>query len=222
MYRYPAEQVHGFGHLNCGCKHTGGPTEFIVLTGGPGAGKTAVLEMVLKEFCRHVTVIPESASIIFGGGFFRRNNLPAKKGAQRAIFKVQNELETIVKEEAIASIGVCDRGTLDGLAYWPESEQEFWKQLNSTKEKEYARYKAVIHLRTPRADQGYNWDNPVRVESVEEALAIDEKLLQIWSGHPDRHIIESHNSFMEKMSQAIEAIRSHLPDCCQEALKKHR
>ncbi len=42
----------------------------IVLTGGPGAGKTAVLELVRQEFCAHVTVLPEAAGIVFGGGVF--------------------------------------------------------------------------------------------------------------------------------------------------------
>ena len=40
----------------------------MVLTGGPGAGKTAVLEVVRRTFCEHVTVLPEAASILFMGG----------------------------------------------------------------------------------------------------------------------------------------------------------
>ena len=30
----------------------------VVLTGGPGAGKTAVLELVRRTFCHHVDVLP--------------------------------------------------------------------------------------------------------------------------------------------------------------------
>ena len=54
----------------CGCaaKHR---RKRIVLTGGPGAGKTAVLELVRQEFCAHVQVRPEAAGIVFGGGFPR-------------------------------------------------------------------------------------------------------------------------------------------------------
>ena len=36
----------------------------VVLTGGPGAGKTAVLELIRLFFCEHVKTLPESASII--------------------------------------------------------------------------------------------------------------------------------------------------------------
>ena len=31
----------------------------VVLTGGPGAGKTAALEMIKQSFCEHVRVLPE-------------------------------------------------------------------------------------------------------------------------------------------------------------------
>ena len=36
----------------CGCTETHPPRR-IVLTGGPGAGKTAVLEMMRKTLCEH-------------------------------------------------------------------------------------------------------------------------------------------------------------------------
>ena len=43
--------------------------------GRPGAGKTAVLELIQRSFCGHVRVLPESAGILFGGGF-PRGRLP--------------------------------------------------------------------------------------------------------------------------------------------------
>jgi hypothetical protein len=43
----------------CGCT---GPhvARRIVLAGGPGAGKTAVLEVMRRAMCHHVHVLPES------------------------------------------------------------------------------------------------------------------------------------------------------------------
>jgi adenylate kinase len=32
----------------------------VVLTGGPGAGKTALLELIRQSFCSHVKVLPEA------------------------------------------------------------------------------------------------------------------------------------------------------------------
>lgn len=90
----------------------------IVLTGGPGAGKTAVLELIRQSFCAHVKVLPESAGIIFGGGFPRSDGAELRQAAQRAIFYVQRELE-IAADAQNPAVVLCDRGTVDGAAYWP-------------------------------------------------------------------------------------------------------
>src|SRR5690349_4534024 len=85
----------------------------IVLTGGPGSGKTAVLDLLRHELCAHVAILPEAASIVFGGGFPRDPAAPVRRAAQRAIYQVQLELEA-----AIAARGprlmLCDRGLVDG------------------------------------------------------------------------------------------------------------
>src|SRR5262250_2796773 len=96
----------------------------VVLTGGPGAGKTAVLELIRQSFCEHVKVLPESAGIVFGGGFPRDHKAELQKAAQRAIFYVQRELETAANADNPAVV-LCDRGTVDGAAYWPGPE-DLW------------------------------------------------------------------------------------------------
>ena len=102
----------------------------IVLTGGPGAGKTAVLELIRQSFCEHVKVLPESASIVFGGGFPRGGNAIVVKAGQRAIFYVQRELETAGDADNPAIV-LCDRGTIDGAAYWPAGEEP-WASVGTT------------------------------------------------------------------------------------------
>jgi hypothetical protein len=57
----------------------------VVLSGGPGAGKTALLELIRQSFCSHVKVLPEAASIVFGGGFPREDDPLCRRAAQRAI-----------------------------------------------------------------------------------------------------------------------------------------
>ena len=96
----------------------------VVLTGGPGAGKTAVLELIRQSFCEHVKVLPESAGILFGGGFPRGDAPVVLRAAQRAIFFTQRELEATVEGSSVAIV-LCDRGTVDAAAYWPGPE-DFW------------------------------------------------------------------------------------------------
>jgi predicted ATPase len=137
----------------------------VVFTGGPGAGKTALLELIRQSFCSHVKVLPEAASVVFGGGFPREDDPLCRRAAQRAIFYVQRELETAGDSHSPAVV-LCDRVTIDGLAYWPGPSEEFWLSLSTTLEIELGRYDAVIHLRTPAQEHGYNHQNPLRTESA--------------------------------------------------------
>ena len=103
----------------------------IVFTGGPSAGKTTLLQMLKKEWSNTVAIVPESASILYQGGFHRSFNPATKIHIQKAIYFVQIESETIVQLENPNKHIFCDRGTLDGLAYWPDSiGKDFFKELN--------------------------------------------------------------------------------------------
>jgi predicted ATPase len=186
-----------------------------VLTGGPGAGKTAVLEVVRRRFCRHVSVVNEAASIIFGGGFPRHDTACGRRSAQRAIYHVQHELERLSSEEADAAVAVCDRGTLDALAYWPDPLATFFRDVGTTREKELARYAAVIHLRVPPMNH-YNHDNPLRIESARRAHAIDARIAEAWEGHPRRFFVESTDDFIDKVKAALTLLRAEIPGCCAE------
>ena len=181
-------------------------TQFIVITGGPCAGKTAVLEFVRKIFCQHVAILPEAAGILFSGGFWRLQSVSAQNAAQKAIYHVQTEMESLVLEEKRWVLGLCDRGTLDGLAYWQGHEKNFFNCLNTTKDKEYAKYTAIIHLKTPDASSGYNHKNPIRVETPQVALEIDHRIGEIWKDHPAYVSIESTEDFFTKVNIATQTI----------------
>lgn len=186
----------------------------VVLTGGPGAGKTAVLELIRRSLCEHVTVLPESAGIVFGGGFPRLPDDPARRAAQRAIFHVQRELEAAV-ESSNPAVVLCDRGTVDGAAYWP-GPGTLWSSVGTSRPEQLARYDTVIHLRTPSADHGYDRSNPLRTESSAEAVRVDERIAVEWAGHPRRFTVEANADFVVKATQALDLVRAELPECCRE------
>jgi predicted ATPase len=183
----------------------------IVLTGGPGAGKTAVLELIRQSFCSHVKVLPESAGIVFGGGFPRQGSLCSRRAAQRAIFYVQRELEETTLD-GDAAVVLCDRGTVDGVAYWPGPD-DFWKGLGTSESEQLIRYDSVIHMRTPQLQLGYNHVNPLRLESAAEANAIDERIAQAWKNHPKVVLVESTADFMDKVQHVIRLLSDAIPDC---------
>jgi hypothetical protein len=185
----------------------------IVLTGGPGAGKTAVLELIRQYFCKHIKVLPESAGILFGGGFPRDDSVEVRQAAQRGIFYVQRELEAVGDSDSPAIV-LCDRGTVDGIAYWSGSG-DLWSSVGTNLDEQIRRYDAVIHLRTPQIENGYNHRNPLRIESAEDALMIDRKIEHAWATHPRRFIVDAHPDFLNKAARALTILRAEMPECCR-------
>lgn len=163
------------GAGRCSCSQSTHDARLVVVTGGPGAGKTALLELARRDLCEHAVILPEAAGILYGGGFPRREDASSRRATQRAIFAVQHELEREVAERDNAALVLCDRGTVDALAYWPSDPADFWRDVGSSVEAELARYTTVIHLRTPPRGE-YNHHNPLRTETAAEAAAIDERI----------------------------------------------
>ena len=90
----------------------------VVLTGGPGAGKSAVLELIRLFFCEHVKTLPESAGIVFGGRFPRDRRVDVQQAAQRAIYHVQRELESTGDADNPAIV-LCDLNSSKFADSWP-------------------------------------------------------------------------------------------------------
>lgn len=191
----------------------------IVLTGGPGAGKTAVLELARRELCGHVAFLPEAATIVFGGGFPRRDRPHERRAAQRAIFHVQRELEALHGPADAgpedAALVICDRGTIDGIAYWPGDERSWLDACATERDAELSRYDLVLHLRVPPEGQGYDHSNPVRIESPAVAHAIDEAIATAWRDHPRRRFVAAASDFFMKARHAIRILRAELPPACR-------
>lgn len=196
----------------CTCTSDHAPKR-VILTGGPGSGKTAVLELIRRFFCRHVVTLPEAAGILFAGGFPRGNDVVVRCAGQRAIFHVQRELERIAEQEN-AAVVLCDRGTVDGAVYWM-GDGDLFTAVGTTLEAELRRYDAVIHLRTPTEDDGYDTANPLRIETAREAAIIDERLAQVWSSHPNVVHVDAAPDFLTKATQALILLRDMVPPCCR-------
>lgn len=187
----------------------------IVLTGGPGAGKSAVLELVRQSLCKHLWIVPESAGLLFGGGFPRGSALSQQRASQRAIYFVQRELENSIATEHLA-IALCDRSTIEGGAYCPD-EVDLRSSIRTIKQAEFARYDPVIHLRTPQSQAGYR-DNRLRLEDAVQAPAIDERIAAAWATCPHCCAAPSTVSFLEMASRTLWILREEMPECCRERI----
>lgn len=180
----------------------------IALTGGPGGGKTTAADMLRREIGERVVVVPESATMLFSGGFPRCDEPEARKAGQRAIFHVQRNLEDLQSTRFPQRVLLCDRGTIDGAAYWPSSDpHEFFTELGTTLDAELSRYDAVLFFETAAVgDLSIETGNPARIESNAEAVAIDARLRSLWSHHPNFVLIHHSNSFMAKLFEGLHVL----------------
>ncbi|QQR92069.1 MAG: AAA family ATPase [Myxococcales bacterium] len=183
----------------------------IVLTGGPGGGKTTAADLFRREIGERVVVVPETATMLFAGGFPRVDNLHARQAAQQAIFHVQRNLEDIQFANYPGRILLCDRGTVDGAAYWTDGPDEFFLKVGSSLEVELKRYDAVLFFESA-AVGGLEIEggNPQRIEDIEDAKALDLRLRKLWSAHPNYFFIPHNSSFFQKITFAFAALENFI------------
>ena len=193
----------------------------IVLTGGPGGGKTTAADLFRREIGDRVVIVPEAATILFQGGFPRSREPRASRFAQTAIFHVQRHLEDVQAALFPGRTLLCDRGTVDGAVYWPGQPHDYFNAVGTSLDTELARYDAVIFFETAaRGGVSIEGGNPIRNESIEEAVKLDGKLRTLWSRHP-RFILVPHNpSFFKKISFGLAAIEGIVAQLNGQAVDK--
>lgn len=181
----------------------------IVLTGGPGGGKTTAADLFRREIGERVILVPEAATILFQGGFPRSREPHAQRFAQTAIFHVQRDLEEVQASLYPGRALLCDRGTVDGAAYWPGEPHDYFNAVGTTLDAEFRRYDAVIFFESAAVGgASIEGGNPMRQESTAEAVILDGKLRALWSRHP-RFVLVPHNpSFFKKISFGLAALES--------------
>jgi predicted ATPase len=185
----------------------------IALTGGPGAGKTTAADMFRREIGDDVVVVPESATMLFGGGFPRAIEPLARRAAQAAIYHVQRNVEDVQAARYPERILLCDRGTIDGAAYWPDSTDDFFAAMNTTEKAELARYDAVIFFESAAVGGiSIEGGNPTRIESTAEAVRLDGVLRALWSKHPRFVVVRHSASFFHKITLGLAALESIVAD----------
>lgn len=193
----------------------------IVITGGPCAGKTTALSWLQNAFTQlgyRVLFVPETATELISGGV-----TPWDCGTnldyQKCQMRLQLEKERLFEQAAATMphdkiLIVCDRGAMDNRAYM--NEEEFNAVLadiggNLTELRDG--YDAVFHLVTAAkgAERFYTKaNNKARTEDLADAIALDDKVISAWTGHPHFRVIDNSTGFDEKMRRLLAEITSFL------------
>ena len=193
----------------------------IVITGGPCAGKTTAMSWITNTFTKQgyaVLFIPETATSLSSSGVapwtcetpleYQRTQVFMQKTKERAYEYAAHHIN---KDKVLI---VCDRGILDNKAYMEKSEFDLiMKEIGSNEVTERDSYDAVFHLVTAAdgAEEAYTLsNNGARTETIEQARAVDKRLMNAWTGHPHFRIIDNSTDFHEKMNKLIKEITSVL------------
>ncbi|HUB25387.1 MAG TPA: ATP-binding protein [Tepidisphaeraceae bacterium] len=177
----------------------------IVLTGGPGAGKSVVCNALSAANPNGIVLVPEAATQVYEalGSRWDRMEIAGRRDAQRKIYALQVEQEARLAARTRADqILLLDRGTIDGAAYWPEGPEAYWKDLGTTLEAELRRYDAVILLETAAALGIYDGEasNRVRFEAPSAAIESGRVLERLWGGHPNFRTVNAHADIAHKIA----------------------
>ena len=175
----------------------------IVVTGGPGAGKTSVWRALTASHRGRLAPVPEVATLMFQHVFPGVQSLAERRAVQRAIFEVQRNLEAVHESRrGPDQVLLCDRGVPDGAGYWPEGPAAFFETMRADWEAEILRYDAVLFLETAAAG-GFSIaaGNEVRNETLEAAVQVDQQLRAVWRAHPNCVFIAHETEFEAKLAR---------------------
>ncbi len=171
-----------------------------MLTGGPGGGKTALARTLRDEDpnADRWLLVPEAATILLSAGLVQ-----GQRAFQQEVVRLQIALESGIGRAGARVPGkpgrvhVCDRGTLDSLAYWRLGgwdEQAFFDLTGMDHAEHLRRYDGVIHLQSSAIEAGNHYDSGPhagRIEPPEEAAAIDALCAEVWREHERYVLVEN-------------------------------
>ena len=193
----------------------------IVITGGPCGGKSTAMSWIQNAFTEKgyaVLFVPETATELITGGaapWTCTSNLAFQKcqmALQLAKERIFEQAARSMKREKV--LIVCDRGALDNRSYMTEEEfRSVLDEIHTSEVELRDSYDAVFHLVTAArgAEPFYTTaNNTARRESPEEAVALDDKLIAAWTGHPHLRVIDNSTGFEEKMRRLIAEITAFL------------
>eukprot|EP01122_Echinamoeba_exundans_P015104 TRINITY_DN7035_c0_g1_i1.p1 TRINITY_DN7035_c0_g1~~TRINITY_DN7035_c0_g1_i1.p1 ORF type:complete len:509 (+),score=110.40 TRINITY_DN7035_c0_g1_i1:37-1563(+) len=196
------------------------PVYRIVLTGGPCGGKSTALAHIsdrLSSLGFRVFRVPEAATILITAiGVIPPLMNPIERSTfEGVVVKTKIALEdsfySLAKSSGRPSVIICDRGTMDTAAYMSEEDwaamldEHNWNVVDLRDK----RYDAVVHMVTAAigAEKYYTTENnAARHENIEEARALDFKILNAWIGHPRVRIIDNSTDFPSKLNRAVAII----------------
>ena len=205
----------------------------IVLTGGPGSGKTEVikyLDKYYKDLEYNVIIIEESATYLINKGIkpFGDNALKMND-FEELILKMQFNNEELIDTwlnmlKVDNTLIICDRSVIDPLSFIDLKDYHDIINKHLNIKNNYLellnRYDLVINL-VGSKEYYTRENNKARMEEVDEALEKGIKTLQLYLGHNNLHIVLPKKTIEEKANCVIDIINENLQDYREKRQEKY-
>ncbi|MFA7308738.1 MAG: AAA family ATPase [Patescibacteria group bacterium] len=187
----------------------------VVVTGGPMAGKTTVMDFIQDTLGFLVRIVPEAATFLFKNGYPIPTEAQAKSSLwQRTFNNIIVPLTMGLEDKALNQIGCPplvfgDRGVGDGDGYHLEGGSSgFYDFHNFSPDLLNQRYTMVFHLTSlavtnpAQFEKNIQEGNMARYEtSAAQAQKLDKDLMEAWKPHR-RHIVITETS-VEQLVQSF-------------------
>lgn len=189
----------------------------IVLTGGPCAGKTKVIEALpkrLEEMGYYVIVVPETAS-----EFIRSKMKPRRTRKDNLLFQelllntqltkektAEKYAESIKSEQDVVIL--YDRAIIDNRAYLSQEDyDDLLRKYNINEIELMDKYDLVINLISTATAKKDSYElNDVRKESIEESSYRDKLTSLAWSIHRNLKVVKPTDTMDEKIDIVLNYI----------------
>lgn len=155
----------------------GDPT-FVILTGGPGCGKTTLLHALTRRGCK---TLEESATMIIREERLAGNPKPWINLCEFQEKILQRQLNLLESVKNFDGVVICDRSVPDGLAYFDLAQQPRSETLiHFSQTIKYALVFILDFLDT------YDLDINTRHEDQQEAMRIHDAIKKVYEefGYP--------------------------------------
>ena len=189
----------------------------VVLTGGPCAGKTKILEFLRKELTKsgyYVIVVSETAS-----EYIRNNVLPKSDREHTLMFQDLILCTQYVKERSTEIYAdfikntndvviLYDRALMDNRAYFSQEDYDNLLRKYDINEMEMVdKYDLVIDLISTASLKPDSYElNDTRSEAIEDASRIDTLTSLAWLLHRNLKVIKPTDELEEKAHIVLDLI----------------
>jgi len=188
-----------------------------VLAGGPGSGKTKGIKYLQKSLLEKgykVYVIQETATELIESGLDRRSPEFPYYNFSLMLYK-ELLFEKMATDKSEDAVILCDRGRMDPKAYRGDAVfNQILERFNIGSEKEVLdSYDGVLFLQTTADGLEKKYlINDIRTESTEQAVKLQERLMEVWQPHSNFVFINNSENVNEKLETLEQAILDFIND----------